>query len=190
MKYNVGRRNKKFNNLIGKRFGKLLCLKQKGFTPDHHRMWLCKCDCGKEKEILATNLLCKRTVSCGCAGLSKGSNNMHWTGYGEISGYYWGIIKTNATQRNIKFDISIEDMWKLFINQSRKCALTGVELTFPSDKKHKSISTASLDRIDSTKGYFKENVQWVHKDVNKMKMNFPEIYFIEMCKRIAQYKCS
>jgi hypothetical protein len=31
-----------------------------------HSNWLCKCDCGTEKEILGTNLKTGKVVSCGC----------------------------------------------------------------------------------------------------------------------------
>jgi hypothetical protein len=47
--------------------------------------------------------------------------------------------------------------------------------------------TASLDRIDSTKGYIKGNIQWVHKDVNKMKWNWNQSNFINWCKLITNY---
>lgn len=43
-----------------------------------------------------------------------------------------------------------------------------------------------LDRIDSSKGYIEGNVQWVHKDVNMMKQNYSQKYFIEMCKKIYE----
>jgi hypothetical protein len=45
--------------------------------------------------------------------------------------------------------------------------------------------TASLDRIDSSKSYNKNNIQWVHKDVNKMKWAFNQNHFIKFCKLIA-----
>ncbi len=45
--------------------------------------------------------------------------------------------------------------------------------------------TASLDRIDSSRGYTLDNIQWVHKDLNKMKTNYPNDYFIKMCKYVA-----
>ena len=37
--------------------------------------------------------------------------------------------------------------------------------------------TASLDRIDSTKGYVRGNIQWVHKDINWFKRDYPKISF-------------
>lgn len=51
-------------------------------------------------------------------------------------------------------------------------------------KAHRSFGTASLDRIDSTKGYVEENVQWVHKDVNFMKSNLTEQRFKELISKI------
>lgn len=47
------------------------------------------------------------------------------------------------------------------------------------------LSDKSLDRIDSKKGYVVGNVQWVHKDINRMKNTFPQDYFIQVCKQIA-----
>ncbi len=48
--------------------------------------------------------------------------------------------------------------------------------------------TASLDRIDSSKGYTKDNIQWVHKHVNLMKHKFDQKYFVDICKLIANHE--
>jgi hypothetical protein len=45
--------------------------------------------------------------------------------------------------------------------------------------------TASLDRIDSSKGYEIDNIQWVHVMVNMCKNKYPQDKFVEMCKAIA-----
>ena len=47
--------------------------------------------------------------------------------------------------------------------------------------------TASLDRIDSSKGYIKGNVQWVHKEFNKMKLDLLDKEFIDICKLVHKY---
>ena len=49
-----------------------------------------------------------------------------------------------------------------------------------------SLGTASLDRKNSNLDYTKENIQWVHKDVNYMKMSLNEKYFIKLCKLISR----
>ena len=60
-----------------------------------------------------------------------------------------------------------------------------LELCFPRASKDKSWN-ASLDRIDSSKGYIEGNVQWVHQNINMMKNKFDNQYFIEMCKLITK----
>lgn len=46
-------------------------------------------------------------------------------------------------------------------------------------------NTASLDRIDSSKPYIIDNIQWVHKDINFMKRTYSHDYFIKLCKLVA-----
>jgi hypothetical protein len=170
-------------NLEGKRFGKLIAIKWTKFN-GRHRYWLCKCDCGKNKEIAATHLVRNKINSCGCSQTRIGKQNNAWKGHGEISGAYFSGIKEKARQRKIDFKISIEYIWSLFEKQKRKCALTGLEMQFPT--KCKQRYTASLDRIDSNKGYVEGNVQWILGDVNWMKNNFSQDYFIEICQLISQ----
>lgn len=113
------------------------------------------------------------------------------TSFGEISGIYLWSIKRHAKERNIPFNLNTKDMWELFLKQKKKCAISGIRLFFTTSKKdyqtHKE-QTASLDRKDSNKGYTIDNVQWVHKDINWMKNNFPEDKFFNWIKIIYEYR--
>ena len=63
-----------------------------------------------------------------------------------------------------------------------KCSYTGLPLKFNS-KTTMSDGTASIDRIDSSKDYTIDNIQWVHKKVNTIKMNLSEndfLYFVPL----------
>ena len=93
-------------------------------------------------------------------------------------------IKYKAAKRKIEFAITIEYIGDLFEKQNGICNLTGEKLTLKETIKDIS-QTASLDRIDSTKGYIEGNVQWIHKAVNRMKSNLPEKQFIELCEKIV-----
>lgn len=53
-------------DLTGRRFGKLVAMRPGSKTKSGRTTWVCRCDCGKEKEILAYSLKCGDTRSCGC----------------------------------------------------------------------------------------------------------------------------
>jgi hypothetical protein len=112
---------------------------------------------------------------------------MYWKGYGEISNSFFQRIISHARRRKIEFNLTIQEVWDLFLKQNRKCALSGLNLVFPKSLNRNEIITASLDRIDSKKGYFIENVQWVHKDINFMKQSFSTEYFIQLCNQISLF---
>jgi hypothetical protein len=125
--------------------------------------------------------------------MKKSSSHSHqWRGYGEIGITYWNQCQRNASLRKINFDLTIEYAWDVFIQQNRLCALSGGPLTMPHNHDGKQIGTASLDRIDSTKGYEINNVQWIHKDYQQMKWALSQIDFIEKCKTVVAYarKCA
>jgi myo-inositol catabolism protein IolC len=75
-------------------------------------------------------------------------------------------------------------MYDLYVKQDKKCALSGVKIYLP--KNTCQSWTASVDRIDSSKGYIVGNLQWVHKDVNWMKNDFDQKHFINTCSLIAK----
>lgn len=54
------------NDLTGKRFGRLTVLYKVGSDSNGHLIWKCRCDCGNNKDISATNLIQGYTQSCGC----------------------------------------------------------------------------------------------------------------------------
>lgn len=109
-------------------------------------------------------------------------NDKHpmWKGYNDISHTYWANLKHGAKTRKIIFELSIEYAWSLYILQQKKCYLSGIDIGFEASKSN----TASLDRIDSNKGYIKGNVQWLHRDINFAKQSMTNIQFIEMCRRV------
>ena len=68
----------------------------------------------------------------------------------------------------------------MLIEQDFKCALTG----FPIQAMNIN-NNASLDRIDSSRGYVEGNLQWVLAEVNMMKQHYSQNRFIEICKAVA-----
>jgi hypothetical protein len=142
--------------------------------------WCCRCSgCDKEqaytrkdhaKQSYLNDWQCKK-----CTAIAKGfSSNMP---VGDKKRLFNRIYKT-AQSRGIVFDLTEEQMFEVFDGM---CSLTGwkIDLSY-------SNNTASLDRIDSNKGYVVGNIQWVHKMVNMMKNKYSQEQFVEVCKAVAR----
>lgn len=175
---------------IGKKFNKLLIedIIYKYAKNETLSIAKCLCDCGNKKNIKLSAVVSGNTKSCGCMNFRKNSNSSLWSGAGSISGKYWKHIISHCKRksRDLDFKITIEYAWKLFLKQKGKCNLSGIRLEFETQDKLKKERTASLDRIDSNKGYIIGNVQWVHKDINIMKWDYQNTHFIKMCKLVAE----
>lgn len=141
---------------------------------------LCRCSCGGEKLIRPSLLSTNQRNHCGCLPAS------HWQGYEDLSKTYYMQVTRNARKRGFEFDLTMECLFELFREQDGKCAISGVEITLGS----RTTQTASLDRIDSTKNYDIDNVQWTHKTVNRMKMDTPQEEFLEWCSKIHRANAS
>ena len=179
------------NNIeyINKKFGKLTIIEKCGKSSSGHSIFLCKCDCGNEKICKLNELKIGSRKSCGCASFQTISR-LTWKLCGEINRSHWTRIKSGAIYHKKEFDITPEYIWGLFQKQNAKCSISGLDLYFAKDYKEfkQGKTTASLDRINSSKGYIKGNVQWVHKMVNYMKQDYSQEYFLNMCKKISDYQ--
>ena len=174
------------DDLVGEKFGELKVVGK--FVESQGRvLWICECVCGNEQKVRTSRLLNGKVESCG-ACVMKGDKNHRWKGHEGLSGTRWKFIKgrTKRASRTLDFSISIEYAWELYQNQKGRCALSGLDISFP--KTVSDYGDASLDRIDSAKGYIEGNVQWVHKDLNKMKFDLPEDRFIELCILVSKNK--
>lgn len=184
------RYSKKYgSSLVGSKTGKLTVIEELDEIDKHkQKLWLCKCECGGEIKLATTRITHNSVASCGCIYHPKGEKNPKWSGYEEISGKYWYVINSNAKKRNIELSITIEDIWNIFLNQDRKCALTGQPLIMWRTGRKRNTGNASLDRIDSSKGYTIDNVQWVDKDINRLKNKYSIEEFVAMCENVVNYK--
>ena len=180
---------KYMNDVTGARSGKLIALWPHSVDKKYgHVLWTCLCDCGNHKVVISSNIKRGLSQSCGCSWTYRsGSKNARWSGYEGISGSVWNKIKTSAKKRSIPIEITIVDAWNLFTQQNGKCVLTGVTITLPELNAYTNRYTASLDRIDSSVPYTIDNIQWVHKDVNRLKIDFGTDRLFELCKQIVVY---
>lgn len=85
----------------------------------------------------------------------------------------------NKRSKNLVFAITEEDIIELYYKQDGKCALSGQILTkIALEDKGINKYNVSIDRINSSKGYTKDNIQLVGSIINIMKNDIDEKDFI------------
>lgn len=100
---------------------------------------------------------------------------------------YFSSLVCSAEKRGYAFEVTIDEIWEIFEKQEGRCAISGLPIVFNGYGENKNTQTASLDRIDSSKGYVLDNVQWLHKSVNLMKLDMTQQDFIDFCETIYFY---
>ncbi len=184
--YNIDRRpegNQRYSgDLSGIKFHDIEVIKPSDVKKSDRCTWECKCKCGKILYIDSTRILKKSLKSCFKCSVKR-------KGFGDINGSYFAHIKCAAQKRKILLSVSIEEIWNLFIKQGGKCSISGLPLSFAKNYDlDRSLQTASLDRIDSSKDYTIDNVQWLHKVINMMKQALSDEDFILWCHLISDFQ--
>lgn len=158
----------------------LTTIEKIGKTKNGTNIWLCECECGNKTKASTADLKAGKVKSCGCYLKRSKSSHHLWKGYCDISGNMLSDIRCRARKIKRQFSLTAKFLWELFVKQGKKCAISGLDIELNK--------TASVDRIDSLEGYVESNVQWVHRDINKMKMDFGMSRFIELCEKITIYQ--
>lgn len=89
----------------------------------------------------------------------------------------FAIWKAGAKQRGIEWTLNIENLKELPLI----CHYTNDQLTLEPEK----TNTISIDRVDNTKGYHKNNIVLCCLSVNYMKQSLDVNTFISLCKKIV-----
>jgi lipid II:glycine glycyltransferase (peptidoglycan interpeptide bridge formation enzyme) len=133
------------------------------------------------KEVTRQKKLRGTTIRFFCSRACSGQGNKF------NFGSYYGVGDTNqlipanrrdeyspfrqflrsAKKRHNEVDVDLQYLKELWQIQNEICALTGLKMTL--SRGENSARQASLDRIDSSKGYVKGNVQYVVLPINLAK---------------------
>lgn len=157
--------------MIGKRYGKLTVI-DFSHVIKGNSYWKCKCDCGNNKILPAHSLKSGNTSSCGCFKVYKHAQGE--TGFNILYGTY----KMNSRNRGKKFDLSLEEFKKITSERCYYCGTEPISIAkttwnIKDSKKldHTVYRYNGIDRIDSSKGYEKNNIVPCCKWCNIAKAN-------------------
>lgn len=191
----------KRKDCIGKTIGYLTILEifPKGKTK-------CQCQCGVTRLFNWGDINRGKTKGCGCRRntpelrkiaskrakslikngiLKRGGDN--WSK--EDRGFKYLLKKIKEGSHRKPCYISLEDLKNLWKIQMGKCAYTNINLSLPISNSNPnpkiSYLMASVDRIDSSKPYQKDNIQFVSRNINYAKNNLSHeemIKFLNLIK--------
>jgi len=137
-------------NLVGQKFGKLTVLKYAYNDSHGKKKWLCWCECGQKTIVSTSDLKGGHTKSCGCTNIKHGQKMGGKTSPTYISWYHMIDRCTNhdcpAYSNYGGRGILVCEEWLQFAN-------------FLKDMGERPPNY-QIDRIDNTKGYYKENCRW------------------------------
>ena len=168
------------------------------------KMGECTCDnCGitfekPSTEITRNNKLGRKNF---CSRTCVGKNNTKNFGdrknsynISQHSGHSRdGYTGLRALLRRIKnkyhnYDVDLDYLKEVWDNQNT-CIYSGVKLQLPKWKGiNNPLYTASIDRIDSEKGYVKGNIQFISITSNHSKNSMSHEQMLEFCKLIVENK--
>lgn len=138
----------------GDRFGRYVVMRmsERETGARQEMFWVCRCDCGNEREVLGGNLRSGNSKSCGCMAREK--NSKHGMHGSEEYGIWAGMLRRCYTIKNPKYDsyggrgIIVCDRWR------------GSFSNFYSDMGPRPSPEHSIDRIDNDGNYDPSNCKW------------------------------
>lgn len=169
-------------NLAGQRFGHWLVVERTENYRDGSAQWLCRCDCGNERIVLAGHLRKGTTKSCGC---EKSESTRLPKGEAALNSEL-GKYKGGAKRRGVEWKLTQMDFDAITKQPCHYCGAA------PRTREYYKVMNGQIprngiDRIDSEKGYVLDNVVPCCKNCNYAKNTMTKAEFFGWIKQAYKH---
>lgn len=183
----------KFENLIGKRFVRLIVVARAESNKHGHTKWECLCDCGNTVIAYASDLKRGGRPSCGCLKSEKISQHRKLNpGEAAFNSLFAGY-KKSSKERGLTFSLTTEDFRSLIDKNCHYCGSPPMLAVYgkqrmASRRVNGNFWYTGIDRKDSTVGYHIDNCVTCCKVCNFAKNDMPYEAFIEYLGKLVSFR--
>lgn len=142
----------RFKDLSGSVWGRLTVIRPIPERKRNEVVYLCRCICGEEAEVLGYNLKMGNTQSCGCLRRERTQERVRLKPFEAL---YRHLGRT-ARKGNHAVGISYKDF--VSFTKITKCHYCGTPVVWREHKLIVDIHRYNLDRADGNLGYTKDNL--------------------------------
>ncbi len=174
------------------KYTRLLVIKENSKRLKNQVTWVCKCDCGNIVNKTTRQLRTENNKSCGCLlkenARKIGFGNRKGKGESGLNNLYI-VYRSNAKNKNLPFDIDLNFFYLLTQCPCYYCNKMPSQVFRPNRRTIEGGLYAQyiyngLDRIDSNKGYVKDNLLPCCKICNYAKRSMSILEFKNWIKTI------
>lgn len=181
-------------DISGQHFGRLTALRLVPRKSRGSSRWLCRCDCGVEKEVDYNNLTTKKqpTRSCGCLRKEITRERARKPIEHVIATQVWNYYVRNSKMRGVGWCLTKEEFSRLIFAPCWYCGIVGGTTTNTTWSSkggaRRSLANNGVDRIDSAGPYVLTNCVTACKNCNVAKNDMTQSEFLTWAQRLAEHQ--
>jgi len=171
-----------YNDITGKKLNRLTAIKYHSKNSANNRIWIFKCDCGKEFKAEYSDFVREKVKSCGCLTIISAKSPK--SKYSRPVNEKYNEYKFRAKKNGIKFDLSKDEFLSIIKSNCNYCGESPSQCKFDRTRNFTEMLNG-IDKVDNDSGYIMENCVPCCTVCNLAKRNMGVDVFLDWISRVS-----